>query len=506
MASQVVKIEKSISALGHSLLKSESRQVADPQKETGQSEGRVIEPPYDPEKIAELVQLSSILPQCISAMVIGCERKYMLEQREDGVKTSDEEWSKVDTFFSNVDPEGRDDFLGLRKKLRTDRETFGYACMELIRNITGEMIGLRHIPAATMKMTPIGSELVECTVKKVVKGKIIEEKCTRRFRKFMQEVAGEKVWFKEWGDPRTMDYTSGDFLKDSTKSETAATEVIWLGNYNPASVYGRPRWVGCEYEVAGVRAASECNYSYFDNNAIPSAVITVSGGTVADETIDSIRSFMTDVTQQRGGANSVLIIEAVPAGTDNTYGGVPDARPAQTKIEIKSLRDVQQNDAQFLEYNKDAKSTIRSAFRLPPLLIGLSDDYTLATAKESLKQAEENVFAPEREEFDKQMNRILVYELGVATWSFKTVGIDVNDPEEVSALITVADATGALKVNEIRDKIGTLLGMDLEKLPDEFGELPRLFSQYVDNSNDLNNLNKSQLFKALWKIREGLKK
>lgn len=73
-------------------------------------------------------------------------------------------------------------------------------------------------------------------------------------------------------------------------------------------------------------------------------------------------------------------------------------------------------------------------------------------------------------------------------------------------LITVADATGALKVNEIRDKIGTLLGMDLEKLPDEFGELPRLFSQYVDNSNDLNNLNKSQLFKALWKIREGLKK
>lgn len=296
------------------------------------------------------------------------------------------------------------------------------------------------------------------------------------------------------------------FLKDSTKSETAATEVIWLGNYNPASVYGRPRWVGCEYEVAGVRAASECNYSYFDNNAIPAAVITVSGGTVADETIDSIRSFMTDVTQQRGGANSVLIIEAVPAGTDNTYGGVPDARPAQTKIEIKSLRDVQQNDAQFLEYNKDAKSTIRSAFRLPPLLIGLSDDYTLATAKESLKQAEENVFAPEREEFDKQMNRILVYELGVATWSFKTVGIDVNDPEEVSALITVADATGALKVNEIRDKIGTLLGMDLEKLPDEFGELPRLFSQYVDNSNDLNNLNKSQLFKALWKIREGLKK
>ena len=50
------------------------------------------------------------------------------------------------------------------------------------------------------------------------------------------------------------------------------------------------------------------------------------------------------------------------------------------------------------------------------------------------------------------------------------------------------------------------MGMDLEKLPDEFGELPRLFSQYVDNSNDLNNLNKSQLFKALWKIREGLKK
>lgn len=31
-------------------------------------------------------------------------------------------------------------------------------------------------------------------------------------------------------------------------------------------------------------------------------------------------------------------------------------------------------------------------------------------------------------------------------------------------------------------------------------------TQYVDNSDNLNNLNKSQLFKALWKIREGLKK
>lgn len=487
-----------------------SNQVADPQLKRGQFESKVLAPPYDAEKIAGLVNKSSILPQCIAAMVAGCERDYILDPRNDDGSGDKSEWDNLDQFFSFVDPEGRDSFRKIREKTRVDYETFGYAAWEMVRNTIGQLIGLRHVQINTLRLTPIGTELVETTIRRLSGGEIKEEKVLRRFRRYMQEVAGQKIWFKEWGDPRMMDYTSGEY-RESMAPEKAATEILWFGQYNPASPYGAPRWVGTSFEVAGVRAASECNYSYFDGNAIPAAAIIVSGGTLGDNTVDTIREFIESNVQKRGGANSVLILEAVPQGVDTSTGGIADGKMPQTKIEIKSLRDVQQTDAQFLNYTKDCKTAIRSTFCLPPLLVGLSEDYTLATAKESIQQAEDTVFVPERQTFDFIMNRILAQEFGIKTWVFKTKAIDVSNPAEMANLLRLGSDTAALTPNEIRQVLQKPVGLDLKPLDGEIGDTPIASrpggSGLLDDfMGDGAGMTKSErLMKSLWRLREELK-
>lgn len=487
-----------------------SHQAPDPQLKRGQSESKVLTPPYDSEKIAELVNKSSILPQCIAAMVAGCEREYILDPRNDDGSGDKAEWDNLDQFFTFIDPEGRDSFRKIREKTRIDYETFGYAAWEMVRNTVGDLIGIRHVQINTLRLTPIGAILVETAVRRLVGGEIKEEKVFRRFRRYMQEVAGQKVWFKEYGDPRTMDFKSGEYA-DSVSFENSATEIFWFGQYNPSSPYGAPRWVGTSFEVAGVRAASECNYSYFDGNAIPAAAIMVSGGTLGDDAVDTIREFIEGNVQKRGGANSVLILEAVPQGVDTSLG--VEGKMPQTKIEIKSLRDVQQSDAQFLNYTKDCKTAIRSTFRLPPLLVGLSEDYTLATAKESIQQAEDTVFLPERQSFDFTINRILVQEFGIKTWVFKTKNIDVSDPIELSNLLRLGGDTASLTPNEIRQVIQKPLGLDLKPLDAELGDTPiasrssggGVFDGLLDD--DTAGITKSErLMKGLWKFREELRK
>lgn len=487
-----------------------SHQAADPQLKRGQSESKVLAPPYDAEKIAKLVNQSSILPQCVAAMVAGCERDYILDPRNDDGSGDKTEWDKLDQFFSFIDPEGRDSFRKIREKTRVDYETFGYAAWEMVRNTVGELIGIRHIQINTLRLTPIGAELVETSVRRLVGGELKEERVLRRFRRYMQEVAGQKIWFKEWGDPRGMDYISGEF-SESTTPDKAATEILWFAQYNPASPYGVPRWVGTSFEVAGVRAASECNYAYFDGNAIPAAAIMVSGGTLGDDAVDTIREFIENNVQKRGGANSVLILEAVPQGVDTSVGGVVDGKMPQTKIDIKSLRDVQQTDAQFLNYTKDSKTAIRSTFRLPPLLAGLSEDYTLATAKESIQQAEDTVFAPERQTFDFIMNRILVQEFGIKTWVFKTKAIDVSDPAELANLLRLGSDTAALTPNEIRQVLQKPVGLDLKPLDSEIGDMPiasrsnsnGLLDDFMDGGQGMTK--SERLITTLWQLREELK-
>jgi capsid portal protein len=63
---------------------------------------------------------------------------------------------------------------------------------------------------------------------------------------------------------------------------------------------------------------------------------------------------------------------------------------------------------------------VGSAFRLPKLLRGESKDFNRATAESALRFAEDQVFQPERDEFDFLMNRRLLADMGIRFWRFRS--------------------------------------------------------------------------------------
>jgi capsid portal protein len=67
-------------------------------------------------------------------------------------------------------------------------------------------------------------------------------------------------------------------------------------------------------------------------------------------------------------------------------------RERKSTDQLDKLNDLLQNDALFLEYNREIRKEILSAFRLPPIYVGQSDDYNLAISNTARRITEEQVF------------------------------------------------------------------------------------------------------------------
>ncbi len=116
-----------------------------------------------------------------------------------------------------------------------------------------------------------------------------------------------------------------------------------------------------------------------------------------------IERFIEENLKGKANFHKILILEADGAGTGD--GG-------RAKIELRPLTDAQQQDALFQVYDERNIDKVGSAFRLPRLLRGESKDFNRATAESALRFAEDQVFQPERDEFDFLINRKLLADMG----------------------------------------------------------------------------------------------
>jgi capsid portal protein len=89
------------------------------------------------------------------------------------------------------------------------------------------------------------------------------------------------------------------------------------------------------------------------------------------------------------------------------------------KVELKPLINERQTDATFLEYDKSGMDKIRSAFRLPPLFLGRSED-TRTPPPNRYEVAESQVFGPERQRFDDMINRKVLATYQPKYWAFRS--------------------------------------------------------------------------------------
>lgn len=453
--------------------------------------GDIIEPPFDLLTLATLPEHNTELTPCLDAMTQNVDGfgfrlvpRVKVAQRHaspskltaaiDEKKLAEERVS-LENFFAYAALDMS--FIEFRKRLRVDLESTGNGYFEVIRSSTGRIQGFTHIPSYQMRLgrqepDPYLTSMPILELRP--DGSVSAERAQvwRRFRRFVQSkaiqrrnlsfVGGYQLrYFKEFGDPRHYHFETGELLDGDklakTPVEQRANEMVHFKLYSPRSPYGLPRYIGNLLSIMGDRAAEEINYVTFRNNNVPSMLVLVSNGQLTQESINRLKDFVESQVQGSDNYSKFILLEA--------EGLMEGEEGGQVKIDVKPLTAHQHLDALFQNYSKNNQEKIRCCFRLPPIFIGRSDDYTRATAEASRQLADEQIFAPERDTFDSWVNRILFPEMGVVFHKFKSNSPNTTDNAELTKILAGAERTGGMTPRIARMMLEDILGQELPDFP-----------------------------------------
>lgn len=384
------------------------------------------------------------------------------------------EKARLEQFVEGSVPESS--LVDLREKSRVDYEVTGNAYWEVLRNVKGDVSQFAYLPAHSIRLLPIQPVTIEVRARQRVSALSTEFTTKkRRFRSFVQMVCNRIVFFKEFGDPRSLNaltgryYDSDEAMKADDAEATVATEIVHFRIHSPRTPYGVPRWMGNLLAVLGSRAAEEVNYLYFDNKAIPPIAVLVSGGKLAQGSKDKLESYIKDHIKGKENFHRILILEAVGSNASQTPG-MPDT--GRTRIEIEKLTDQQQSDGLFQDYDERNIDKLGSSFRLPRLVRGDVRDFNRATAEASLEFAEMQVFQPERNRFDDFVNRQILPQMGVRFWKFVSNTPVSKDPATLTEMICKLLVAGSITPEESRELARDVFNRELKKIDEEWTKQP----------------------------------
>jgi PBSX family phage portal protein len=447
---------------------------------------RIVQPPYDITFLATLVEYSTILRQCVEAMEVNIEgfghrfdKLYTPVDMQDPKrkKEIEQEYLHLQNVFDNIG--GEESLVSIRRKVRSDMEYTGNGYYEVIRKQTNEIDSLAHVPSYQVRLGKLDNEFTEYIQKKLVvdengNRKRVEVKAYKRFRRYLQAQYGITsmgstsgtlmVWFKEFGDPRTVDCKTGEYVSEEEMNnwcgeegrpmpeERKANEIIHTKIYSSRSPYGMPRYIGCLPTLLGDREADEVNYVTISNNNIPAMIVAVSNGQLSEETVDRMTDF---ARQMEEGSNysRFLILEAETMFEGSDSG--------QMRLDIRPLANTQNKDQMFQEYGKNNREILREQYRLPPIFVGRAEDYTRATAESSRRLGDEQVFRPERDEVDFTPFRKLMDEMEVLYHRFVSNGPNITDDEDLLKLLVAAEKTGGMTPRIAAAIINDIMGKDI---------------------------------------------
>ena len=435
---------------------------------------QLLSPYYNPSKLFEMVENCSSLDACIETMeanIDGFGHEFLFigpKEKKFDKEVQDEKRLLIE-FFSKVNE--IQSFPILRRELRRDLETTGNAYIEVVRYPDKSLAALYRADARYMRLQVKQNKHVEVVVdlpRFGISKKTVIYKRFRRYCMLVNPVQGQLRWFKEYGDPRRMCAITGKYEDELENGETIqeeATEIIHLKHGN--GVYGVPRWIGLTSTILGLQAADFVNYDLFNNQAVPPLAILVSNGTLTENSIEDIA----DLLESRKGVENfhkILLLEAV--SLDST-GGMEGSK-STAKVDIKEFSTARKEDAIFKAYIELSEKRIRARYRLPPLYLGVAEEYSRSTSDTSKLVAEEQVFKPERNKFDELVNFTIMKELGAKYWKFSTIGPRMIEGNEViEAFKKFADA-GVLTINQGIRIVNHVLGLDATEYDQVWANYP----------------------------------
>jgi PBSX family phage portal protein len=424
---------------------------------TSNQSNLMLAPPFEPNVLMNFALTNNVLNQCIEAMEVNIDGTgHSFIAAEDGGKINKAEEKLAMGFFS--EPYPNESFVKIRRKMRRQLESIGYAFLEVVRNVKKDVVGLRNIDTHHIRMVKLDTAV---QVKKTLNrnGEDVEMVLWERERRFAQRVALKTlIYYKEFGCSRNCSRSKGDWEKkgETLPPDDQATELLILGIHpDIVSPYFVPRWINQLPSVIGSRNAEEQNLQFLDSGGMPPAIIFIQGGTLTKPVTDQLNMFLSG---QNKNKNRAVVVEA-----QSSSGTLDAAGKVDVKVERFGAEKAQ--DAMFMKYDAATEEHVRIGFRLPPLFLGKAADYNFATAQTAYMVAEAQVFKPERDEFDEMINKTIIKALGFKTLKFRSDPITLKDiATQLKGMQLVKDqATRDSFLKEANTAMGT--AMDLATLP-----------------------------------------
>lgn len=437
-----------------------------------------ITPPLAMNGLRALADESTIVPQCRTAYKTNIAGFGISVQYKEDYEKETEEMKKEFEYAQeileclNMDKNIKEVFEDLIEL----RETFGIAYLEVIRDVSGNVVQVELIKdVETINKTIEQSEAQDVSF--FYNGEKKNRK--KKFCKYRQEKNGKTVFFKEIGDPRIMDAKNGEYVTQGTECKLAANEILEfvIGTRD----YGMPRWFGQILNLDGSRKAEELNYRYFINGRHTPLAIVLSGGTLSEDSYSKLQEYVNSI-QGENGQHAFLLLE-VEDDSNNSFES--SQKPT---VELKDLASILQNDELFQNYIDNGRRKVQSSFRLPDLYVGYTQDFNRATAQVAIEITEQQVFIPERKSLAWQINNKLL-----ADYNFKYVEVAFNSPdlsniEDLSKILAVCSAAGGLTPNKSKEILYKQLGETSEDYEGEWGDIPLAYAKTQSNSNNVQSL------------------
>lgn len=376
------------------------------------SEIITISPPYPFEKLAELYELNSYHSRAIQLKAaLTCMSGFSLVSGSGA--EPDEAYSDILNWIEEHSAYSGNSFLTTVYNFCLDREIFGNAFLEVVRNEKGEAAGFYHLPAR------------HC-------GLIKDQQGIR----LIQEIDGERSEFLRFGS-----------------AEKGKSEFVMLNNYHPKSAfYGIPDYIASIAAIVLDRSAVKFNIKRFDNNMVMEHIITVVGAAFGAGAKKDIKEFFTNNFAGIDNAGKSLLLE-VDGRNKNDVG-----------IEVHKV-SAEIKEGSYLELRKEIKEEIIAAHGVPPRLVGIAAPGQLggsAEVKEQLRMFRDIVIKPRQKEVEFIFNNFILKEAFPENkkWKLKFDTFDISDAVEdakfYESIMSIQDAEGkkVLSSDEIREELG----------------------------------------------------
>lgn len=427
----------------------------------------ILQPPVMPKTLQALIHQNNTLLGCIDAMVtnvhetgteIALAVPPKLEPGQEPVE--DSRVTSVKAFFDEVWP-GMS-FQQLRKRTGKDKESTGNAYWEILRNLRKEMVMIRPMETKLTRMVRL-SDPVDVEVSLTRGGQKVSLRVPMRYRRFVQSMGAQFIFYKEYGCPLLINKKTGELLEDTPanrqqlyRDKAMGTEVLhFVAEEDVETPYGVPKWYPQMPSVLGSRKAEEHNLDYFDSGGVPPLMIFVEGGVIGSKMKDALAEFL---SSKPGAKQGAPVFEIMSTGGSLDSGG-----GSKATVKIERFGSERQQDSMFEAYDDKCESRVRRAWRLPPIFVGKADDYNLATAQASYAVAEAQVFKPDRDEFDEKMNSTIMRELDpTGAVVMRSRGLPVKDVNQQLTALQQAWASGGLDIDHYIEQLNEVTSLSMK--------------------------------------------